>query len=66
VHELVGGPGLVVLALPLQPHDRHVRTGGGDLRVVLGLDDDGQDPGALLAGALGDELLGPVGQPHDA
>ena len=66
VHELVGAAGVVVLALTLQPHHRHVSTGAGDLGVVLGLDDDGQDPGALLAGALGDELLGPVGQPHDA
>jgi hypothetical protein len=33
--------------------------------VVVGLD-DGQDAGALLAGRLGDQLLGPVGESDDA
>src|SRR3712207_9235661 len=29
------------------------------------LDDDGQDAAALLAGGLGDQLLGPVAEPLD-
>ena len=41
------------------------RVAGGAGRVG-GLDDDGQDAAALLAGGLGDELLGPVAEAVDA
>ena len=36
------------------------------LGVVVALDDDGEHAGAVLAGGLGDQLLGPVGEPDDA
>jgi hypothetical protein len=44
--------------------DEHqVRVGGGlGAGGVRALDDDGQQPLALLAGRLGDELLGPVAE----
>ena len=58
------GSGLVGVAD--EPGHGDVGGGPAHLGVVGVADDDGQHAGAVLAGGLGDQLLGPVGEADDA
>ena len=52
--------------LPCRARRGGCRAGLDEAGRVDALDDDRQDAHALLAGRLGDELLGPVAEPDDA
>ena len=61
---LVDARGSGSLGVVDEPHDLQVGQVLAELGRV-GVEHDGQDARALLAGGLGDELLGPVGEADD-